>query len=198
MCITLPAEWSVSFFFFFTPEDEAFAVSKNHFSWSNLRTVFPLYLNLSSHPENTMIIQGLLFVWVFFVLFFVFLFFKYSNKLCPRTLISQVFTSPWFHFHNWVVPVLVLHKALKVLSVQPYITDDETPLSFFVILHWWALTCTYLSIKVFYAQGFLYAAGEATQFTRFYLYITYQVFCCSGRDFFKCVAGAKLKICTHF
>lgn len=66
-------------FLFFTPE--VFAVSKNHFPWSNLRTVFPLYLNPSSHTEN---IQGLLFVLFFFNC--VFLFFKYINKLCSRTL----------------------------------------------------------------------------------------------------------------
>lgn len=67
-------------FLFFTPE--VFAVSKNHFPWSNL---FPLYLNPSSHTENTMIIQGLLFVLFFFYLCF-FFFFKYINKLCSRTL----------------------------------------------------------------------------------------------------------------
>lgn len=113
----------------------------------------------------------------------VFFFFKYINKLCSRTL---SFHESMISFSQLSCPVLnaVLHKALKVLSVQPYITDDETPPSFLVLLHWWALTCTYLSIKVFHAQGFLYAAGEVTQFTRFYLYITYQVSCCSGRNFF--------------
>lgn len=90
MCITLPywhawllkclhlKSWMVCFFFF-TPE--VFAVSKNHFPWSNL---FPLYLNPSSIQKTLWLYRVSCLFCSFFIC--VFFFFKYINKLCSRTL----------------------------------------------------------------------------------------------------------------
>lgn len=187
MCITLPywhawllkclhlKSWMVCFFFSLQRcllFPKIIFPGQTSFHFTSIR---PPY---RKHYDYT----GSLVCFVLF-LFVFFFFFKYINKLCSRTL----------SFHESMIsfsqlscpcPQCSTSQGLEGLVCSALYHRWWNSPSFLVLLHWWALTCTYLSIKVFHAKGFLYAAGEVTQFTRFYLYITYQVSCCSGRNFF--------------